>query len=439
MLADPAAGLAGLRRPGQRRDDRAPRRRRPRGRLHREHDVPVVARGSVHARAEGRRSRATRSSTSKSSSDSRTTGSRASRRTSASTAARCTRRRCASSPRRQAIGTPSVRTTLVDDVYLSLLTRAGRRRRRQRARDHRAARGVAVDRRRPHGVRHRARGVAGRRRNPIDPVSAPFRGRRDDDERHRRTSPSRSRATGGGLHRRRLTEDTALVQPPARAAPCCSSRCRSRVVMLLLVAVLVTRKSAADRADYDPLHDKPAPEIVGTTLDGKPFDLDDYRGRVGRRELLRGSGACRASRSTPSSCRSAQRHEQAKDGVQLVSVVFNDDLDKVQGRSSRRTAATGPWSPATPGAWRSTTRWCVCPTRTSSTRSGSCATGCNGRSQNTDELDVHHRGLATSCSGRAEFGSGTESDPAPAAGSTPARARRLRAAPDREAQAQLRA
>ena len=32
------------------------------------------------------------------------------------------------------------------------------------------------------------------------------------------------------------------------------------IVMVLLVGVLITRKSAADRADYDPLTGKPAPE-----------------------------------------------------------------------------------------------------------------------------------------------------------------------------------
>src|SRR4051794_4937598 len=51
------------------------------------------------------------------------------------------------------------------------------------------------------------------------------------------------------------------------------------VVTLLLVGILVTRKSAADRADFDPLENKPAPAIVGTTLDGKPFNVDDLKGK----------------------------------------------------------------------------------------------------------------------------------------------------------------
>ena len=48
---------------------------------------------------------------------------------------------------------------------------------------------------------------------------------------------------------------------------------------MLLVAVLITRESATDRADFDRLHNQPAPEIVGTTLDGKPFNLDEYKGK----------------------------------------------------------------------------------------------------------------------------------------------------------------
>ncbi len=49
----PPPGLARLRRARQRRDDRPPRRRGAGGRLHREHDVPVVTRGQVHPRRQG--------------------------------------------------------------------------------------------------------------------------------------------------------------------------------------------------------------------------------------------------------------------------------------------------------------------------------------------------------------------------------------------------
>ena len=74
-------------------------------------------------------------------------------------------------------------------------------------------------------------------------------------------------------------EDTALVQPPRRGRAALFVAVPVALVMVLLVAVLITRKSAADRADFDRLHNQPAPEIVGTTLDGKPFDLDNYKGK----------------------------------------------------------------------------------------------------------------------------------------------------------------
>ena len=75
-----------------------------------------------------------------------------------------------------------------------------------------------------------------------------------------------------------MTEDTELVQPPRKGRAALFVTVPLAIVMVLLVGVLITRKSAADRADYDPLTGKPAPEIVGTTLDGKPFNLDQYRG-----------------------------------------------------------------------------------------------------------------------------------------------------------------
>ena len=95
----------------------------------------------------------------------------------------------------QTIGTPSVRTGWRDDVYLTLSTSpdadgdAVTLRR-----DRRAADRVAVDRRRHHGHRHGARRVpGGRRRRPIDPVSAPVPERRVQPTATDPMSPSRSR------------------------------------------------------------------------------------------------------------------------------------------------------------------------------------------------------------------------------------------------------
>jgi cytochrome c biogenesis protein CcmG, thiol:disulfide interchange protein DsbE len=51
------------------------------------------------------------------------------------------------------------------------------------------------------------------------------------------------------------------------------------VVMALLVVLLATRAPSGERAEDSPLLRKPAPSIVGTTLDGEAFDLADLRGR----------------------------------------------------------------------------------------------------------------------------------------------------------------
>ena len=100
------------------------------------------------------------------------------------------------------------------------------------------------------------------------------------------------------------------------------------VLLILLVVVLVTRKSAADRADFDPLEGRPAPVIQGTTLDGQPFDLDRYRGEfVVLNFFATWCVPCQIEH--PYLLSFAQRHEQAGD-VQLITVVFNDDPQTVK-------------------------------------------------------------------------------------------------------------
>ena len=100
------------------------------------------------------------------------------------------------------------------------------------------------------------------------------------------------------------------------------------VTMVLLVIVLITRKSAADRADFDPLENKVAPAIVGTTLDGKPFDLDSLRGEWVVVNFF-ATWCVPCQQEHPDLVSFAQSHSGSKD-VQLISVVFNDELDKVR-------------------------------------------------------------------------------------------------------------
>src|SRR4051794_34004457 len=119
-----------------------------------------------------------------------------------------------------------------------------------------------------------------------------------------------------------------LAAPPQRRRAAMFVAVPLAVVVLLLVAVLVTRDSAADRADFDPLENKPAPAIVGSTLDGKPFDLDQLRGKfVVVNFFAQWCVPCRQEHADLVSF--DRRHSQAGD-VQLISVVFNDDAGAVR-------------------------------------------------------------------------------------------------------------
>jgi cytochrome c biogenesis protein CcmG/thiol:disulfide interchange protein DsbE len=119
-----------------------------------------------------------------------------------------------------------------------------------------------------------------------------------------------------------------LAAPPRRGRGCAFVAVPIAIVVALLVVVLVTRKSSAERADFSPLIDKPAPAIVGTTLDGKAFDVDSLRGKwVIVNFFATWCVPCQQEHADLVSF--DRRHSQAGD-MQLISVVFNDDTSAVR-------------------------------------------------------------------------------------------------------------
>ena len=131
----------------------------------------------------------------------------------------------------------------------------------------------------------------------------------------------------------------------------------------------------------------------------------------------------------------AQRHEQAKDGVQLVSVVFNDDLDKVKhffAHERRRLAGRHRRFRAHGARLLGRARARHVHHRSVRNRARPPATS---GAEHRRARHIIGQLSQPACSARVRPGASgaRRTSSAPAAGSAPPRA-----APDREAQAQLR-
>ena len=122
--------------------------------------------------------------------------------------------------------------------------------------------------------------------------------------------------------------DGTLAAPPTRRRAALFVAGPVGVALVLLVGVLSVSKSAGERADYNPLVNKSAPAIVGTTLDGTAFNLDQLRGEWVAVNFF-ATWCVPCQQEHPLLLAFANRHRQSGD-VQLVTVVFQDDPSAVR-------------------------------------------------------------------------------------------------------------
>ena len=96
----------------------------------------------------------------------------------------------------------------------------------------------------------------------------------------------------------------------------------------LLVLVLATRDSAVVRNASSPVVGGLAPPVVGTTAEGEPFDLDDWRGRWVIVNFFQ-TTCVPCIMEHPELVEFEARHAAAGD-ARIVSVTFDDTADNVR-------------------------------------------------------------------------------------------------------------
>jgi cytochrome c biogenesis protein CcmG/thiol:disulfide interchange protein DsbE len=106
------------------------------------------------------------------------------------------------------------------------------------------------------------------------------------------------------------------------------------LLAMAFVVVLATREPASERRSQSPLIGKVAPALVGQTIDGGTFDLDDHRGQWVVVNFF--ASWCKPCiEEHPELVRFDQAHRAAGDAA-VVSVVFNDRVEDVRDFFAQR-------------------------------------------------------------------------------------------------------
>ena len=100
------------------------------------------------------------------------------------------------------------------------------------------------------------------------------------------------------------------------------------IVAGVLVLVLATRDSAFERNASSPILGALAPPVVGSTITGESFDLDDWRGRWVIVNFFQ-STCVPCIMEHPELVAFEEHHTEAGD-ARIVSVVFDDTVENVR-------------------------------------------------------------------------------------------------------------
>jgi cytochrome c biogenesis protein CcmG/thiol:disulfide interchange protein DsbE len=127
-----------------------------------------------------------------------------------------------------------------------------------------------------------------------------------------------------------MTASSTLSQPPVapRRKTARWIAVAAGLVAISFLVVLATRPSAQSSAPDSPLLGKPAPEVIGTGLDGDTVRLSQLRGRYVLLNFF-ATWCVPCLREHDDLIRFQQRHAEANDAT-VLAVVFDDEADDVR-------------------------------------------------------------------------------------------------------------